>query len=204
MILENPLPFRMHHDWSRMRRIYHKLIKNYYNNFFDDNERWISNGRHTACDIGIYGRLAYSCNLTEDCWFFWSGKMVESLIPCTSELKEKAADSGILLQNFAYHCHYGNISKHVDSKELKDISFQKNQCNLNFIITSQDKQSISCFEHDDGIHYYTGKENSAYLMDSSVPHWVTNNGFREIFQIRFHSSYDSVKNFFNLNPITLV
>jgi hypothetical protein len=203
MISENPLPLIIHCDWNRIRKIYQKLVENYSNDFFNNRKQWIDCSRQTACDIGRYGRLSYSQTITKEPWFQWSGLLLESLVPWAGKLREHTLSAGLCLQNFSYFHHYGNVNCHIDIKETKDKSFEKNQCNVNYIIVAEDQQSKSFFEHHDGVHYYISKENCAYLIDSGVSHWVTNTGYREVFQIRFHDSYKSVKNFFDTNPMEL-
>ena len=201
MIQENPLPLTINCDWTRMRKIYSKLIDNYHNGFFD-NQTWVPNAKYMACDIGHHGRLAVGDTVTPDIWFAWSGPLVEAIIPWAQSFKKLTKDAGIFLQNFAFHCHSGDIFRHRDSKDGADMRYQDRQCNLNFIVSS-DNQSKSYFEQKDGIHYYVGKNNHAYLIDSSVPHWVENSHHREIFQIRFHSTYAEVKEFLQSRSLTL-
>lgn len=202
MILESPLPLTIKCDWTRMNRVYQKLLENFNYGFFDDVKQWVPNAKYTACDIGVHGRWAVD-NKTVQPWFLWTGPLLESIIPWAKKLREKTARAGILLQNFGYHYHDFDIYKHVDSKETADRKYQSEQCNINFIIKCSDPPGKSFFERADGTHYYVSQENCAYLIDSSVPHWVENQSYREILQIRFHSRYDMVKDFFQKNPLEL-
>jgi hypothetical protein len=202
LISENPLPVQINYDWQRLRRVYHKLIENYHHGFFDRTQ-WNDKIQHTACDLGRHGQLVISDNITEGAWIIWTGGLLDSILPWAKEIRHKTKQAGIFLQDFAFHYHYGDITRHTDKKTGDEIDFQNSQCNLNFVVSSSDPESTSYFERPDGVHCYVGRAGFGYLIDSSVPHWVENKGHREVFQIKFHSSYDKVKDFFSKHQLNL-
>ena len=75
-------------------------------------------------------------------------------------------------------------------------------CNLNYIVES-DPESTAYFQRPDGLHFYRSPKNTAWLLDSTVPHWVENEGQRIVFQLRFHSPYDQVRECLTQYPIEL-
>jgi hypothetical protein len=202
MMLEECLPLTINCDWQRICKIYDKLIDNYNREFYTDSA-WIPNAQYTAHDLGHHGRLMVEEALTNDTWFIWTGRLLESMIPWSQNLRQSTHAAGIFLENFCFFRHYGDIFPHIDSKDGPDTIYQTSQCNLNFIILAHDETSTTCFEHPDGIHYYIGQQNRAYLLDSGVRHWVTNTKKREVFQIKFHSDYATVKKFFQRTPMVL-
>jgi hypothetical protein len=203
MILESPMPITINHDWSRVYRIYSKLVEQCKNGVFDNIKKLLEDDKIEAYDIGWNGRITMSTILTEDPWYLWTGSLLESVLPWIPELKKYIEKSNLKFQGFTYGCHNGDIRPHIDPKETQEIEYRFQQCNINFVIESTDPTATTFFERSDGIHYYLGKKNQAYLLDGGVPHWVTNNGHRVIFQLRFHDDYHSIKTFFENNPLTL-
>lgn len=209
MIQESFLPITIDHDWSRERKVYEKLITNYQSGFFNSTTYWIDDYKAYGADIGPHGRLSISEKLTGSIqWYQWSGSLLERLLPFAADLKEAFANHGLNFCNFSYTQHTGSIDRHVDGKRSDERTVANdplvNQCNVNYIITSLDSNSASYWEYNDGIHWYPSISGKAWLIDSSVPHWVVNNNFREVFQFRFHDPYHKVKEYFDKNQLHLV
>lgn len=209
MIQESALPITINHDWSRVRTIYEKLITNYHNGFFNSSTHWVDDYKAYGADIGQHGRFSISEKLTGGVqWYQWSGSLLERLLPFAQDLKKSFADHGLNFCNFSYTQHSGCIDRHVDGKRPDERTASndalRNQCNVNYIITCLDPNSASYWEASDGTHWYPSISDKAWLIDSSVPHWVVNNNFREVFQFRFHDPYRKVKEYFSNNPLHLV
>jgi hypothetical protein len=209
MIQESPLPITIDHDWSRVRKVYEKLTTNYRDGFFNASTQWIDDYKAYGADIGIHGRFSMSEKLTDGVqWYQWSGSLLERLLPFAHQLRQTFQYNGLHFCNFSYTQHTGSIDRHIDSKRSEERTGTndplKNQCNANYIITSLDPNSSSYWEYQDSTHWYPSKPGQTWLIDSSVPHWVANNGFREVFQFRFHDPYLTVKQYFEKNPLHLV
>jgi hypothetical protein len=62
---------------------------------------------------------------------------------------------------------------------------------------------MTYFQDDDGLHSYPSIPGKAWLINSSVEHWVDNQNFREVFQMRFHDSYSQIKDYLINYPLNL-
>lgn len=208
MIKQLPLPITIDHDWKRIRKVYEKLINNYRDGFFSASTQWVDDYKAYGADIGCHGRLSMSHKLTGGVeWYLWSGSLLEKLLPFAESLRQTFLDHDLHFSNFSYTQHTGSIDRHVDSKRLDERDPTNdpliNQCNINYIITALDPQSASYFEYAHETCWYPSEPNRAWLIDSSVPHWVINSDFREVFQLRFHDPYQKVKKYFETNPLHL-
>jgi hypothetical protein len=120
LISENPLPIQINYDWKRLRRVYHKLIENYNYGFFNQ-VHWNDNIQHTACDLGRHGQIVISNNITEGTWIIWNGSLLDSILPWAKDLRLRTRQAGIFLKGFAFHYHYGNITRHIDKKTDNEV-----------------------------------------------------------------------------------
>lgn len=200
MIKEPPLPFDIDVDWNRVRKIYQKIIDNYHQGFFEKTTSWVNEHYAYGADLGEHGRLSISTSLTNGVnWYIWTGSFLERLLPFSERLKYQFQKDNINFCNFAYMQHTTDIAKHIDG----NIDPLIKQCNLNYIVAADDTNATSYFQDSSGIHSYPSTPGKAWLINNSVDHWVDNQNFREVFQIRFHDSYDRVKQYLTDNPLNL-
>jgi hypothetical protein len=204
MIVDSPLPLTINHDWSRVRRVYRKLIENYEQGFFDKTVTWTGGYEAHTAGIGSHGSIIISTSLTQGVkWYSWTGTLLEQLLPFAENLKTKFKNNGLKFCNFMYFQHTTNIDKHIDGKQSNELGVLHNQCNVNYVIRADDVNAASYFKDELDTHVYYSTPGQAWLINSGVQHWVNNSGHREIFQIKFHDSYSRVQEYFNKNPLNL-
>lgn len=202
MIPTPQIPLEIDYDWSRMIRIYDVLIEKHRSGFFKDTTyRFPHIPDLEAHDIGKYGTIVTSRRLTpyED-WYVWTGLLLDTVFPWTQQLKDHFEQHNIDFVDFSLSRHFHSIKQHVDRKTAGVA--EQGHCNLNYIIES-DPDARSFFESTAGVCFYPSPVNTAWLLDSSVPHWVENEGPRTVFQLRFHSPYQQVLDHLCENPIKL-
>jgi len=202
MIQAPDIPFAIDYDWSRMIRIYDVLIEKHRSGFFKNTTyRFPHIPDLEAHDIGKYGTIVTSRGLTpwED-WYVWTGQLLDTVFPWTQTLKDRFSEHNIDFVDISLSRHFHSISQHIDRKTAGIA--EDGHCNLNYIIES-DPDARSYFESAEGTVCYPSPQNTAWLLDSSVSHWVENEGPRIVFQLRFHSPYQLVLDNLQQYPIRL-
>lgn len=202
MIQDAEIKFETDYDWRRMIGIYDALIEKQRAGLFDATAYSTPHVPDlVAHDIGSYGMLFTSQQLTpNEIWYVWNGQLLETVFPWSAKLRQKFGSHGIDLVDFSLSRHFHSIKKHTD-KKAPGVATQ-GHCNLNYIVES-DPESTAYFQRPDGLHFYRSPKNTAWLLDSTVPHWVENEGQRIVFQLRFHSPYDQVRECLTQYPIEL-
>jgi hypothetical protein len=192
--LISPVQLDFDCDWNRINSIYNQLIEQLKQNKFN------SRPQDEYPDASVYslgilgGSIIASEDITSTAWYVWNGEFLEkNLPPKFLEVKQQIIEAGLRFVGFTYTKHYGPIKEHQDA--LPDHSVT-GQCNINFIISSSDPDSVTLATDGKNIESYPGIPGTCWLLDTGSLHEVKNSGYREVFQIRIHSSFSEVKDFF--------
>lgn len=113
-----------------------------------------------------------------------AGLIVETEIPWINKLKE---DIGIV-NSVSFQFNIESIARHVDGQDDPAIT---QHCKLNYMISDQDY--VTYVDTGDKILSYPTKKDTAWLIDTSLPHWVHGQGTRYTFQLGFHVSFETAK-----------
>ena len=193
------LPIKINFDWTPVRRRYQDLITKIKNGLLLVEQLPYWNAGFTR--VGADGGMTSCSNYTEQVWHTWMGSSLEQLLPWAGDLKKQFADAGLTFKNFSYFEHPGNIVEHVDSHPNGLDPHQ--QCNVNYIVYSEDTASRSCYRAEDVVYSYPSNPGCAYLMATGWPHWVDNQGIRAVFQMRFFETPATVNNFLTVNNLAI-
>jgi len=185
------IDLRIHQDWNPLIEKCDR-IKNVLKNFSE--EKAIRGGKN-------YGSLRYDFGESGSFMFFddittekrtagaMSGILVESFLPWINRLKEDLSDLNLV--SVAFQFNAGNLRRHADANDdcVKE-------CKVNYIIDDYTDKTYTDDLHGT-VSNYPSVKNSAWLIDTSKYHWVTNNTkTRYIFQLAFHQDYDEVAEWF--------
>jgi hypothetical protein len=134
------------------------------------------------------GAIGFFSNLTTKKYSAasWSGKMVENILPWTSQLRKDL--QGLNLAAIGLQSNFENLSAHNDSEEK--------HCKINYML--DDYSDITYVKNRGHLESYPSKKNTAWLIDTTKTHWVSNNtSTRYVFQLTFHQDFSEVKNWFD-------
>lgn len=188
-----PVDLTIDFDWSRVRRAYQTMIDMNLQGRFRGLEDWQESYNCQQLSIGDYGSIMVSKNLTQSDWYIWTGRLLEHLCPWADALKKPFQEAGLHFVNYTYSRHVGPIRIHIDGK--KPTEAPRGQTNINFIISCDDPDAKTCALHEGVEECYPSTPGTAWLIDTSVKHWVANTGNREFLQLKIYESFDTVKEF---------
>jgi len=193
-----PLPIAISFQWNLVRSRYAELTDKIRTGLLPVEQLPLWNAGFTR--IGREGGMTSCNNYTAQTWHTWMGETLENLLPWSQPFKQRFNDADLNFKNFSYFEHAGDIVQHIDSHPMGLDAHQ--QCNVNFIVDSHDAEARSYFD-DGNIWYYTSEVGRAYLMHTGYQHWVTNSAPRAVFQMRFFETPQTVKNYFEQNPLDI-
>ena len=188
-----PVQLDFDYDWNRINFLYNQLIERLKQNKFESLplDEYPDATVYSLGSLG--GSIIASGDITLSPWYVWNGEFLEkNLPPKFLEVKQQLIEAGLKFAGFTYTKHYGSIKEHQDA--LPDYSVT-GQCNINFIISSTDPDSVTLATDGKNVESYPGIPGTCWLLDSGSLHEVKNTGYREVFQIRIHSSFSEVKDF---------
>lgn len=199
-LLKCPINLQFDYDWKRVNRIYQRILEkklqgNYKSSFEGSYDAMVYS-------LKTHGAVIASTSLTNHEWNIWTGPLLEFVLPDNvQELANKLLESNLNFINFGYFIHYGEIKKHSDGVE--DPRGAEGHCNINYVISSTDPNAKTHLHNTKtGVcEEYPSTVGTTWILDSSVDHWVSNTGAREIFQIKVFSPFDKVKQFFADNNL---
>jgi len=124
-----------------------------------------------------------------------SGTMVESIIPWVDQLKKDL--QGLIVSGITFQYNTAGLNRHIDGQVDSET---KKHCKLNYMI--RDENYSTFIDAGTEVLSYPTKKDTAWLIDTTLPHWVEGRGTRYIFQVSFHDSFDTVyQHLENLNLI---
>lgn len=185
-----------HKDWGKVRGMYEGL------------KQKMEQGLLTAGEVTSYGSQSYwvgrdgqSGSLlvdqqhTQQPWVAWCGRLVEAMVPELRSIADDMRADGLESGTVTYNRIHGPIGRHRDGKESGQAP--RGQCNINYIIGCTDDRAQTHAERRDGtVQSYPSRPNTAWCLDTSVPHWVECQGEREFVQICVHEPLDRVVRWF--------
>lgn len=190
-------------DWCRTRAIFDYICK-----LIDDGKldrRCSFNDSYVSkqYDLGGYGSVIENTVLTDGSpWRTWSGQLLENTLPWTKNLRSKLDQLNLNFNGFSYGRHFSSVKQHVDGKSQQDRkTSDQGHCNINFIVIGTDSQAFTyCVDQSGRKKCYASLPGQAWLLRTDVAHGIMNQSLREVFQIKFHTSFDRVKECFDNIP----
>lgn len=193
--LKCPTNLKFDYDWKRVNRIYQRILeKKSQGNYKPSYEKSYDS---MVYSLKTHGAVISSTSLTNYEWNIWTGALLEFVLPKEiQKLSKKMSESNLNFINFGYFIHQGEIKKHRDG--VDDLRGAEGHCNINYVISSTDPNAKTYLHNTTtGVYEeYPSTVGTAWILDSSVDHWVKNSGTREIFQIKVFSPFKKVKQFF--------
>lgn len=183
-------------NWVKIRAVYNHISKLKAQGQIHGVEEptWDSN----VFGLGSYGAIISDNQYLSDYeWNIWSGSLLESLVPDNlQKLSQAMLDANLRFVSYGFFSHQGEIREHVDKQIDKSVI---GHCNINYIVSCTDPDAKTYLRDPvTGVEeFYPSVPGTAWLLNSAVPHRVSNNGIREVFQIKILSPFDEVKSFLN-------
>ena len=183
-------------DWDGIRKVYRTIKEKkdagHLHNVYEE----IAYQAQTY-SLGDYGCMLSNTSLTSEInpWDTLFGKILEKFLSeNTLSLRDKIKFAGLNFINFGYYQHSGSIKAHIDGKKVNEG--KDGHCNVNFIVGSEDPNSMTFALNDEHKEFYRSIPGTTWLLNTEVVHGVDNIGCREVFQIKIYNSFDTVKKFF--------
>ena len=187
-------------DWSRVQSISSKMFSKLENGDFDKDKKLREEYGAVEYNLGNYGSLFLDTENEDGLpWYHWTGPLLTSNISWGKQIEEKLKNSPINFSNFTYFIHQRKVFEHTDGKTDEEKSFD-GHCNLNFVISCEDPTSYTFIGRGSEQKTYPSNGDSAWLIDTTIPHGINNHGKREVFQMKFYNSFDRVVNYLLDNP----
>jgi hypothetical protein len=179
-------------DWNPLIQKFNYL-KKILANFPEEKAKYIEGYKSYRYDFGDSGSIIFYDILTstKKTASGWSGKLVENFLPWISRLKTDLSDLNLVAIGIQENLE--NLSIHADGQES---STTVKHCKLNYIIDDYTDVTYVRDNHNN-INNYCSTKNTAWLIDTTKPHWTENNTKpRYIFQLTFHQDFDEVNQWF--------
>lgn len=177
-----PIDLTIRHDWSHTKTIMQRLLSL--------RDRVQPTGYGDADHYELKGLGTISRHRASQSWYRFSGAAIAATMPwlptMLAIMKELGPDDGCvsLLQNDA--------AGHVDLPHLRTA--------LNYVFYSDDAQAHTWVGEEHDRETYDSQVGTAWLLDTQVPHGITNKGERWTLSIHFSSGYDQVAEWFSARP----
>ena len=153
---------------------------------------WIESYQDYRYDLNEFGSVQFFDPITDptDPKFStvsYCGKIVEGMLPWSRKFRQDFADLNLV--TFTYLETAGNITKHCD--RLDPETAHLGHCRVIYVIN--DTNAVTYAELDGHIESYPSRAKTAWLLDTSKPHWIENNQIRQVLQITFHEPFAKVQ-----------
>lgn len=121
-------------------------------------------------------------------WYRFSGPVINKTLPWLDQMlsmfRELSPDDGCISYML------GSGGEHVDIPEAKTA--------LNYIFYNSDPGAYTWSSDDkENKKSYPSDINTAWLLDTQIPHGISNNGERWALSIHFNSEYEKVNDWFS-------
>lgn len=184
-------------DWTKIGKIFQRLWDRIETGDLENKCHFEPSYNAKIFSMGEFGGILENRSLTNGTpWRTWTGLSLSRLLPWAEPLIQDAKQNNINFINFAYSRHLSYISAHIDGKTAEEKCDE--HCNLNFIVRSDDFDAHTWSENQLNEHH--SLPGTAWLLETNSPHGVKNSGVRDVFQIKFHSSFHQVKHWLENNP----
>jgi hypothetical protein len=157
----------------------------------------------TRYDFGDNGSFMFYNNISniKNSSGALTGRIIENLLPWQEQLKNDFKE--INLTGIGLQWGIDDLLCHVDGVDDPGQELSKaggiHHCKLNYSLTDND--AITYAKNDDGsVETYPTVKNTAYLIDTTKPHWVKNSSTRFLFQLTFHEDFRKVNQWFSEHP----
>ena len=188
-------------DWNKVRQIFKTIQKKITDGDWDHKKIVDPIMGVDVYSIGKFGSLSIGSLEDNTLWYFWTGTMLEKLLPWANIVKKQMVLANLPITNITYHCHTGSTRPHRDTAYFGEFSDQPHT-NINFVISSvtPDESYTWCRDDNDNEMRYYSHPNKLWILNTSNVHSVVSNGFREGLIIKLRQPFDKVNNFFKNNP----
>lgn len=172
----------LHHDWTRTKTAMYRLLN------LESRTNPIQFGDADHYELGSLGTI--SKHRPSKNWYRFSGPAITATIPWLSTMldtmRELNPDDG------AISYLRGNGASHVDLAHLRTA--------LNYVFDNSDEQAFTWIQSDSNRETYASDVGQAWLLNTQLPHGITNNGERWTLSIHFNADYDRVATWFDKRP----
>ena len=153
------------------------------------------NPETTHYSIGDHSFLLVDKKSTLNDWTSLSGKIIDMNLKWIDQARELF--SGLNFQGCSYNLTHIDLQMHVDFYP----EIYKPVCKVNYIVSCVDPNAVTLSQDADDptiFHSYPSIPNTAWIIDTGLPHEVKSQGCREILEFRFHNTkYETLCEFFN-------
>ena len=186
-----------HMDWTKVRQMYDGIENRFQQGLLvPDGVTSYGSQRYRLGREGMSGSVMVDQQHTQQPWVAWCGRLLEDMVPELNSIGRQMKRDGLDFVTLTYNRMTGPIGRHADGKPRGEAT--RGQCNINYIIGCSDAEARTHAVMPDGtMQSYDSLPDTAWCLDTSVPHWVECSGEREFIQMCVHEPLDRVVDWFH-------
>ena len=174
------VPVLINHDWLRTKSIAQRLVQ------LKEQGSVLDFGNSVHYDLGPIGSI--SDHKLSARWFRVAGPNVRNTMPwlitMIEMMKDLQPDDGVI----SYLEGDGGL--HTDNPEYPSA--------FNYIFDNEDQSAYTWVEADNQTFNYKSQVDTAWILNTQMPHGIKNNGKRWALSIHFKADYDTLKKWFDV------
>jgi hypothetical protein len=173
------IPLTIYQDWTEIKNLSFRLIS------LLSNVKTIEtygNSQHYM--LGSIGTISQH-NLSEN-WYRITGPVINKTMPWLNNMLETF--KGLCPDDGCISYLKGNGGEHVDLPTM--------QTALNYIFDNTDKQAYTWINHNNNVETYPSPIGDTWLLNTQMPHGISNQGERWTLSIHFNTEYSKVCQWF--------
>jgi len=185
-----------HIDWTKVRQMYDGIENRFrQGQLVPEEVTSYGSQRYRLGREGMSGSVMVDQQHTQQPWVAWCGRLLGEMVPDLQHIGEQMKRDGLDFVTLTYNRMTGPIGRHADGKPEGEAP--RGQCNINYIIGCSDSEASTHAVMPDGtVQSYASLPDTAWCLDTSVPHWVECSGEREFIQMCVHEPLDQVVDWF--------
>lgn len=177
-----PIDLAIQHDWERTKTVMNQLLAL---------EARVQPSRYGDADhyeLKALGTI--SKHRPSDSWYRFSGVAITTTMPWLPNMLTAMRD--LHPDDVCISRLRGEGAAHVDLPHLRTA--------LNYVFGNDDDQAFTWVGPEHARETYASDVDTAWLLDTQVPHGITNDGERWTLSIHFNADYDQVAAWFAERP----
>jgi hypothetical protein len=175
-----PINLTINHNWDDTIKVMKKLLA-----LKDHNLNVESYGNAQHYNLGSLGTI--SDHMLSANWNRLSGPVIDQTMPWLSNMLESMQH--LTHDNGCISYIIGNGASHIDFPHMKTA--------LNYVFKNTDSSAFTWVNDGTINETYPSNVGDAWLLNTQIPHGVTNSGERWTLSIHYDAEYDQVSKWFD-------
>lgn len=189
--MQKQIDLTINFDWSRVQQMYRVLKEQHRAGKFDKDSHHVEAYHGTQYNLGAWGSLVYSNGLSPN-WTVWNGKLLESIIPWSNQVREQFKDLNFLGMSWSETT--ASIALHRDGQIDKNTVI----CHLIYIVDCEDPMATTISYKNNKKHkVFPSIPGTTYLIDPNYFHEVVSTGHRKVIIMKFKNKFHYLARWFD-------